>query len=257
MAGVGPSYLLCRMRIATWNLERVRPGTGVRSQRIRDAIAGIDPDVWVLTESHADFVPAPDYVRHAVSAEAPDRGGGERWVVIWVRAGVDVLPLGVTGEPERAAAVQINRADRAPLLVFGTVLPWRGDKRRQEARGGQAFARSLQLQATDWAAARAAVSGAELCIAGDFNQELGADGPVGTRMGRDAFDGTLEALGLSCVTGGVHDPLMARGWRTNIDHILLSRGLRADAAAEIWPEHFPLSGKLSDHHGICVRVVDA
>lgn len=73
-------------------------------------------------------------------------------------------------------------------------------------------------------------------------------------MGRDAFDGTLEALGLSCVTGGVHDPLLARGWPTNIDHILLSRGLRADAAVEIWPEHFPLSRKLSDHHGVCVYV---
>ena len=244
------------MRIATWNLERVRPGVGVRFQRIRDAIAGINPDVWVLTESHADFVPAPGYVRHSVSAEAPDRGVGERWVVIWVRVGVDALPLAVVGEPERAAAVRINRADHSPLLVFGTVLPWRGDKRRNEVRGGQAFAGSLQLQAADWAAARAAVSGAEVCIAGDFNQELGSDGPVGTRMGRDAFDGTLAALNLSCVTGGVHDPLLARGWRTNIDHILLSRGLRAAAAAEIWPEYFPLSGKLSDHHGVCVRVVD-
>ena len=121
--GIWLSYLPLRMRIATWNLERVRPGAGVRSQRIRDAIAGIDPDVWVLTESHADFVPAPGYVRHAVSAEAPDRGGGERWVVIWARDGVDAQPLAVTGEPERAAAVQINRPDCAPLLVFGTVLP--------------------------------------------------------------------------------------------------------------------------------------
>jgi endonuclease/exonuclease/phosphatase family metal-dependent hydrolase len=257
MTGVGLSYLLCRMRIATWNLERVRPGAGVRSQRIRDAIAGIDPDVWVLTESHADFVPAPGYVRHAVSVDAPDPGGGERWVVIWLRAGVDAQPLAVTGEPERSAAVQINRPDRAPLLVFRTVLPWRGDKRLHEVRGGQAFARSLQLQATDWGAARAAVDNAELCIAGDFNQEFDADGPVGTRIGRAAFDETLEAIGVSCVTGGDHDPLLARGWRTNIDHILLNRGLRADATAEIWPEHFPLSGTLSDHHGICVRVVDA
>jgi len=98
------------------------------------------------------------------------------------------------------------------------------------------------------------VSGAELCIAGDFNQELGVDGPVGTRVGRAAFESTLETLELACVTGGVNDPLLQRGWRPNIDHILISQGLRAEAAAEIWPEHFPLSRKLSDHHGICVRV---
>jgi hypothetical protein len=59
------------MRIATWNLQRVRPGVGVRSQRFRDAISSIDPDVWVLTESHADFVPASGYVRHAMSADLP------------------------------------------------------------------------------------------------------------------------------------------------------------------------------------------
>jgi endonuclease/exonuclease/phosphatase family metal-dependent hydrolase len=245
------------MRIATWNLQCVRPGVGVRSQRFRDAISSIAPDVWVLTESHADFVPASGYVRHAMSAEAPDRGGGERWVVIWVRAGVDALPLVVTGEPERAAAVQINRSSSEPLLVFGTVLPWRGDKRHRETRGGQAFARSLSLQAADWATARAAVEGAELCVAGDFNQEIGADGPVGTRVGRAAFESTLETLELACVTGGVHDPLLQRGWRPNIDHVLLSQGLRADAVAEIWPEDFPLSRRLSDHHGVCVRVVDA
>jgi endonuclease/exonuclease/phosphatase family metal-dependent hydrolase len=245
------------MRVATWNVEHVRPGNGVRSQRIRAAIADIAPDVWVLTESHPDFVPASGYVRHAVSAEAPDRRKGGRWVVIWVREGMDVLPLTVTSEPERMAAIQINRAGRGPLLVFGTVLPWRGDARRREVRGGQAFAHSVQLQAADWSAAQSRVPGAELCIAGDFNQELGADGPVGTRVGQAALDETLKAIDLTCVTGGVQDPLLSRGWRANIDHILISRGLRMDGTAEAWPDQFPLSGTLSDHHGICVRVVDA
>jgi endonuclease/exonuclease/phosphatase family metal-dependent hydrolase len=245
------------MRVATWNLEHVRPGNGARTQRIRDAIDGIAADVWVLTESHPDFVPAPGYVRHAVSAEAPDRRSGGRWVVIWVRTGVDASPLAVTSEPERMAAIQVHRGTRRPLLVFGTVLPWRGDGRRREVRGGQAFAHSLRLQATDWASARAGVPGAELCIAGDFNQELGADGPVGTRVGQSALEETLERLDLECVTGGIRDPLLSRGWRASIDHILISRGIRTDGTVEIWPEQFPLSGMLSDHHGVCVRVVDA
>lgn len=76
--------------------------------------------------------------------------------------------------------------------------------------GGQAFTRSLRLQVTDWAAARATAGVAELCIAGDFNQELRGCGPVGSRAGRDVFDETLEALELLCVTGGVRDPLYAR-----------------------------------------------
>jgi endonuclease/exonuclease/phosphatase family metal-dependent hydrolase len=241
------------MRVATWNLQCARPGYGARSQRLQAALAAVAPDVWVLTESHPDFVPAPGYVRRAVSAEAPDRSGGGRWVVIWARTEIAAEPLAVAREPERAAAVRIRRPGGRELVVFGTVLPWRGDTRHSDVRGGQAFARSLGLQAADWDT----VPGAELCVAGDFNQEFGANGPVGTRAGRAALEAALAARDLACVTGGVHDPLLARGWRANIDHVVVSRGLRTRSVAEVWPEHFPLPRGLSDHHGVCVSLADA
>jgi endonuclease/exonuclease/phosphatase family metal-dependent hydrolase len=58
-------------------------------------------------------------------------------------------------------------------------------------------------------------------------------------------------LGLQYATGGPRDPLLARRWRANIDHAVVSRGLRAEPV-EVWPEQFPLSRALSDHHGMCV-----
>jgi endonuclease/exonuclease/phosphatase family metal-dependent hydrolase len=178
-------------------------------------------------------------------------------VVIWVRSNVDAAPITVLGEPERAAAVRINRPGRYPLFVFGTVLPWRGDKRHSDMRGGKAFVRSLVHQAGDWKAVMAKAPDAELCVAGDFNQEFGANGPVGTRAGRSALDEILAACELACATGGPHDPLLARGWCANIDHVLISRGIRLLSPAEIWPEQFPLPRNLSDHHGVCVSLTDA
>jgi len=245
------------MRVATWNLQCVRPGTGARSARIRDALASVAADVLVLTESHPEFVPATGYVRRAVSAEAPDRERGGRWVVIWTRAEISCEPLEVRGEPERTAGIRVERTGARPILIFGTVLPWRGDARRNHLRGGEAFAHSIALQAADWSEARAAAQSAELCVAGDFNQEFGAASPVGTRAGRAAFDHVLATHRLTCVTGGSCDPLLERGWRANIDHVLVSEGLRPVVATEVWPEQFPLPRTLSDHHGVCIRVPDA
>lgn len=242
------------MKIATWNLDCVLPGVGARSARIREALGLIDADVWVLTESHPEFVPGAEYRRIALSTQAPDRVQGGCWVVIWVRDGMPAEALVITGEPERAAGVRIARAGDRSIVVFGTVLPWRADTRHGAYRGGRAFERSLAAQATDWVALQ---DGNELCVAGDFNQEWGANGPVGTRVGRDAFERILHECGLSCVTGGRLDPLQARGWRANIDHVVLSQGLRTMGSPLVWPEQFPLQKLLSDHHGLCLTVADA
>ena len=86
--------ILRAMKIATWNLDRVRPGLGARSARIREALGHIDADVWVLTESHPQFAPAAEYRHISMSAQAPDRVHGGCWVTIWVRDGIPADALG-------------------------------------------------------------------------------------------------------------------------------------------------------------------
>lgn len=126
------------MKIATWNVERVQPGGSSRSTRIRDSIAKVDADVWVLTESHQEFSPGASFALIARSKDATDRTGGECWVAIWARKTWGAEELVVNGQPHRSAAVLVPRPGLAGLIVFGTVLPWRGDG------GGRAFEIALE-----------------------------------------------------------------------------------------------------------------
>jgi hypothetical protein len=80
---------------------------------------------------------------------APDRLNGGRWVGIWIRHGLVAEALSLKEESERTAAIRVRRPARSPLLVFGTVLPWRGDTRHAEYRGGRAFVRWLRAQVRD------------------------------------------------------------------------------------------------------------
>jgi hypothetical protein len=245
------------MKFATWNLERVRPGVGVRSERIRGAIASVDADVWILTETHSRFELPDPFVGVAASAPAVDRKDGEQWVSIWARRELGAQPLAVTGEPGRSAALLIPRSRGDALLVFGTVLPWRGD-RTTPLRGADRFIAALAAQAADWRRLAAGHQAGSVCVAGDFNQELSANGPVGTGHGRAALRETLEDGGLTCVTADAGDPLLARKWRASIDHVALStsrsNGARVSA---VWPDHFPLGTSWPDHHGVCVDAPDA
>jgi len=226
-----------------------------RSQRIRDAIAAIPADVWVLTETHAEFQLPEPYEAVASSSTATDRGPGEQWVSIWVRRSLAAKRKNVRGEPQRSAAVIIPRAPAGALLVFGTVLPWRGDRSTAD-RGAVKYEKSLAAQTSDWRKLAATHKSANVCIAGDFNQELSAGGPVGTHHGRAALVHALAESGLTCVTSGERDPL--KKWRASIDHVVLSRHLAARALpATIWPDRFPLPKDWPDHHGVCVEIPDA
>jgi endonuclease/exonuclease/phosphatase family metal-dependent hydrolase len=246
------------LRLATWNVDCVRPGTGARSDRIRQALVPIDPDVWILTESHPDFSPGASYDLITHSAAAQDRERGGCWVAIWTKRELSATPLTLDKEPERSAGIRLVRTDGRSVLIFGSVLPWRGDTRHSEFRGATAFTRSLVLQSADWDAARKAHPNDALCIAGDFNQELSGSNLVGTRIGRVALENTLKERKLRSLTAGPADPLLEQGWRPSIDHIIVDERLTADATlTKVWPKEYPLSRMLSDHHGVCVTMSDA
>jgi endonuclease/exonuclease/phosphatase family metal-dependent hydrolase len=243
------------MKIATWNLNHVRPGSSERTRRIHAAIDGVGADVWVLTETHSLFSPGNHFKEISLSSLAGDRPVGELWVTIWVRREIVASQVQVAGEPQRSAAVRLAIGKNRHIVVFGTVLPWRGD-RSTELRGAAKFERSLAAQSSCWDGFLGVDD--DLCVIGDFNQELSADGPVGTRRGRIALSTLLRSRGLTCVTAGGRDPLLERGWRASIDHVMVSNRLEARTSVmSIWPNEFPLPKDLSDHHGVCVTIPDA
>jgi endonuclease/exonuclease/phosphatase family metal-dependent hydrolase len=244
------------MIIATWNLDRVRPGLGARSQRIRRAILSMQADVWVLTETHSGCHFSDEFEAVASSCDAIDLpGSGEQWVSIWVRRSLCAEKEGVVGEPDRSAAVFIPIERSSGLLVFGTVLPWRSDAATMD-RGANKFEKSLKAQVTDWRKLARTRRTASVCIAGDFNQELSAAGPAGSRRGLEALEKAFAENALTCVTSGDRDPLKRS--RVNVDHIVLSKHLATGAAEPgYWPQSFPLPKGYSDHYCVRVDISDA
>jgi exonuclease III len=243
------------MKIATWNLDHVRPGSSERTRKINAAIEGVGADVWVLTETHSLFSPGDQFNKISFSSLAGDRPVGELWVAIWVRREIVASHVEVVGEPHRSAAVRLALGHSRHMVVFGTVLPWRGDRSTQ-LRGAAKFEHSLAAQSSCWDGLLGVDD--DLCVIGDFNQELSADGPVGTRRGRIALSTLLQSRGLTCVTANSRDPLLERGWRASIDHVVVSNRLEPRTSVlSIWPNECPLPMGLSDHYGVCVTIPDA
>lgn len=234
------------MRLATWNINRCRPNTA-RADRLQKGINQVNADVWVLTETHIDFSPGPNFQLLAHSDNAPDRKAehSECWVAVWSR--LDGHRVQLTADCERAAAAMISDCS-----VVGTVLPWLSDSREPTLTGGALFRKRLSEQAGDWQRLRA--KGA-LCVAGDFNQDLLSTGHYyGSKNGRVALKDTLLSCNLDCLTGGERDPLIDQSGRANIDHICVHKMLTLQSPpSSAWPSTDPLEG-LTDHYCIYVDI---
>jgi hypothetical protein len=237
------------MRIGTWNVEYARglPKNERRVARIRQASAAI----WVLTETHDCLVLGAEY--HVLSTEPrPDRRAGERWVAIaslfpFVRA----IP---TREPVRTVAGLIE-TPLGSLIIYGTVMPWHTDPGSSgDARSWQEHHRVVPEQAAEWVAIRAAHPGVPLCVAGDFNTDLGGSHYYGTKRGRAALVDGLRAADLVCLTSTDRVP---EGWLRDppIDHICVSAPLGEGAVVvEAWDGTTPDGVRLSDHSALVVEL---
>ncbi len=203
----------------------------------------VDADVWVLTETHAEFSPGPDFCLLAYSADAPDRNSksGECWVAIWSRLGGHSVQL--TADRERVAAAKINGC-----VVVGTVLPWLSDGRDSTLTGEALFRSRLSEQAGDW---RRLLAEGALCVVGDFNQDLLTAGHYyGSKGGRVALKEALSSCGLDCLTSSEDDPLVGESGLATIDHICVHNMVPLSwPRSSAWPPVGQLKG-LTDHYCI-------
>ena len=134
---------------------------------------------------------------------------------------------------------------------------WLTDDRHPEVRGEAAFLARLSEQSEDWLRLRDEASG-ELCVAGDFNQDLLSEGHYyGSGGGRTALRDAFHKCGLDCLTGGKDDPLAGHAGLASVDHIAIT-GLRAvgERRSTVWPAPGTLNRTLlSDHYGVWAEVV--
>jgi endonuclease/exonuclease/phosphatase family metal-dependent hydrolase len=235
------------LSIATWN---VAYGLGGRNVARRSQMDQICADIWVLTETHDSLTPGPDFISFSSSQRSPSAKvrSGSRWTSIWVRR--DFEPEGLrTAGPLRTAAC-LASTSMGQVVVFGTVLPWLGDKERSS------FSDEVTRQSEDWNRLLSAFAGRHLCVAGDFNVNLGGPHYYGSRVGREALGHALRDTGLTPLTTYeyVNQPDVDYGL---IDHVAVSRDLAA-SKHEVRSWSKTRDGiALSDHHGVVVALETA
>jgi endonuclease/exonuclease/phosphatase family metal-dependent hydrolase len=134
-------------------------------------------------------------------------------------------------------------------------LPWHSDTGpATKAPSWSEFYRVVPKQGAEWVALRTAHPGVAMCVAGDFNVNLGGKHYYGTTRARATLRAALADAALVCVTETECVPAgMLR--HPPIDHIALSAELAAKArVVGAWEGEDAAGDHLSDHSGLVVDV---
>lgn len=244
------------MILANWNLNHATESW--RQAAIRSKLKDINADIFVLTETRDSISPGQAFTCAASSTRSKTLKEGESWVEIWSRMPVVKKQLPTT-DSEFSAAATISLPDGTPLVVFGTVLPWRGYKWKDHPSSGSvAYEAALGVQRRDWQRLERE-EGGSLCVVGDFNQDLSHKHFYWSRRGYELLHATLDKCRLIATTGDPIDPVrkLTNGAEACIDHICVSQIIagRQVGVSHSWsPE---IDGTvLSDHPGVWIELAD-
>ena len=242
------------LSISNWNVERPLPSQA-RLMRISNILESTESDIWFLTETHQDLVPAASF--YSVFSGIPDRtfSEGERWVSLWSRWPIQDLNYYVT-DKSRCVAGLITDLPFGSLVLYGTVLPWESDRRTKENGNFVAYKEALEMRKHDLEQIMLEFPEAQLVLAGDFNQSLVSANYYGSRNKRIALEAFLKELDLTCLTSAEMDPVF-RNSAPNacIDHVCLSSKM-ADKlkTTSSFPKAENLDNFPSDHYLISVEL---
>jgi endonuclease/exonuclease/phosphatase family metal-dependent hydrolase len=247
---------LASLKIGTWNVEYA--DSAKTNERRRSVMQNCPADIWVLTETHDSLHPGEEFSA-CHGRQRPLYGvrvkEGSRWVSIWSRFPLHEIE-GPSENSERTVAALVEVPD-LPLIVYGTVLPWHGERGRMgqnlDARNWSEHHRVIPEQINEWRTLKQRYPGAGLCVAGDFNTDMGTGKVYGTKAGIALLNQGFDELGLFCPTAPLHmhDDLLTR---PPIDHIAVSDQFRG--AAKVCGAFEGKVGipRLSDHSGIVVEL---
>ncbi len=237
------------MRIATWNVEYAYE---TRLDALRHVLAANSADIWILTETHDDLVP-PNCQHVAHSEPRPKNWSGirpgSRWVSIWSRYPITPVNL-PQADRERTVIALVDLDDGRKMLVYGTVMPWKGDRDKFD---WSEHHRVIPEQCAEWLELKQKYPDAELCIAGDFNTDMGSGGYYGTKQGIAAVRAGLAACGAFCATEPGRFPVDRLPYPP-IDHIALPLAYeKLTSVVAAWPAE---KKSLSDHSGVVVEMAN-
>ncbi len=218
------------MRIATWNVERLKHVKKLNAieQAIRDASA----DILVLTETDDRLALDYPYICSSLLLQKADSrlyGATEQRVSIYSR--YPYVRRFDTYDPYTAACVEV-KTEKGSLLVYGTIMGIFGNREKS-------FLPDIQKQMEDLQ--KLSAQGYRLCVAGDYNLSF-CDGYYYTKQGREKVMEAFEEYGIDILTRDIPEC---------IDHIAVTNGfVKKVLSISEWN----LDKTLSDHKGIVVEM---
>lgn len=218
------------MKIATWNLERLKKN---RNEALLSKLSELDADILILTETDSKINLGEKY--SSISTENLSNGydgitykNSENRTTIWTKFKIEKQLKTYDNYTSVCASIQ---TPFGLLNVYGTIIGVFGGK-------GERFQNDLKSQSLDFEN----LSG-KICLAGDFNIALSGFA-YPSHKSRKEINQTFEKLNLKCLTSEIID---------NVDHIAISKSFieNRKTSIEIWNE----DKILSDHIGICITLL--
>jgi hypothetical protein len=241
------------MRIATWNVERPKPGGWKIAPAQRRRMAAVNADIWVLTETHVDHIPGDNFTQLHTPPLVERRPIDERWVGIWSRH--PMTPI--TDPPPRARGTLAVLAGTpaGDIVVYGCVIPWANEPTFADgnpAKMWEAHAETIEQVDHDLTMIRQHHPSVPVVLAGDFNQDRDGSGWYGTHTVRRQLTGVLDRHDLASPTA--IDVVAAGLLRSHhlVDHICISTSLAADVEVRCWETVDDDGVRLSDHPTVAV-----
>lgn len=230
--------------IGTWNLDWAFASS---PQQYSEVLNAQRADLWVLTETrdlvcpavHQNAVHSPQRPRDDVRKWTQD----SRWVSIWSRWPLEQIPT--EADPTRVVCARVSPSEMQPFLIYGTVLPWNGDRlyRKQDKR------RAIERQVEEWRSLIKEHRDCFLIVIGDYNQGMSQQKSLPSETLQGAIELGLQELNMTCLTSPQR---VGHLWpHQMIDHISVPNEIAAEFCFET---AWLADPKLSDHGGIVVSL---
>jgi hypothetical protein len=217
------------MRIATWNIERLKHKTD--SVLLNSALAGLKADIFVLTETdnHVDSANYQFCIETPKLTEIQPDYYLESENRVTLYTNYEIIRQYETYDKYTSLCVEL-KTELGPIIVYGTIIGIYGNRNKN-------FDADLSQQINDY---RKLSSQKNFCLIGDYNISF-ADNYYFTNTGRNELNKAFKECNLNLLTGDIPEC---------IDHIAISESLITNMETEIG--EWNSDKKLSDHKGIYV-----
>ena len=219
------------MRIATWNIERLKHKTDL--VLINSTIAGVKADILVLTET--DNRVAPANYKYCIQTPKLIEIQPDQYLEIENRVTIytnyEIIRQHETYDRYTSLCVEL-KTEYGALIVYGTIIGIFGNWNKN-------FNIDLSRQISD---CQKLSKGKNFCLIGDYNISF-ADNYYFTNNGRNELNNLFRECNLN---------LLTRDKIECIDHIAISENFITNMETDIG--EWNSDKKLSDHKGIYVEL---